>query len=198
MQPANSPLAASSYGGLYTSRTVSDADSDRSSLEAKTQRLAAAKERQRTLRRHGAAAGILLQLTLQRSCLMCRAIQLWRALPSLAAQRKALESSLTSRHDLASPQIRASPQPAPAPVQQPQGADVAALRAELAGAASLQAHTAARAAAERQLLRHELDAEWGERLVNLEKDHQSALVRCARPSKSSWQAYWLDSPLDST
>lgn len=50
-------------------------------LVTKQARLVAANQRREEIRRHGVAAALLLELSVQKSCVMCRAFELWREMP---------------------------------------------------------------------------------------------------------------------
>lgn len=181
--------------GLMTGTTSMPA-TDRSNIELKTQRLQAAKERQHLLKRHGAAASVLLHLALRRSRMEAAALasvmQRWRDLPA-----RGRYPQLNAEAAAAAAAAAASP-PSPKRVSQPSSptrppsspsAEVVALRGELAAvrAQLATAHAAAldagrqreeaRGEVERALLRRELAEEWGWRLQNAERETQSQLVR---------------------
>jgi hypothetical protein len=153
---------------------------DRSSIQAKTARLAAAKERQQALRRHGAAAAILMELSQHRACLLCRALLRWRLLPHATIMNGTARSS----HGSGSLDLAARPSDCSSSGR---AGEVAALQAELAtlrdenarlsAQAASYAASDARTGAERRLLRRELEDEWRGRLEAVQSEAQSAMVR---------------------
>ena len=157
-------------------------DTDRSSVEAKTARLAAAKERQRTLRRQATAATIVLQLSAHRTCLLCRTLQQWRttlALQAAAAARLPAPSTPRLRLHLAGASAAtpaATPRPT-APTERVSSDDeLAALRSALATTRRARAQSEARAEVERRLLVHELMAEADVRVDSVEREKQSIVL----------------------
>ena len=161
--------------GALTTRsrgTVSDVESVHS-IEAKTARLAAAKERQKMLQRHGAAANILLHLHARCVCRLCHAFQTWCRTPALTDQRGALIACTHTRSTLMAPEPVLWRQLLPSACQ----AEVTALRAELQAEKRARASEEARAAVERRLLVREVEADAARQIDHLEKNSQSALVR---------------------
>ena len=157
-------------------------DTDRSSVEAKTARLAAAKERQRTLRRQATAATIVLQLSAHRTCLLCRTLQQWRttlALQAAAAARLPAPSTPRLRLHLAGASAAtpaATPRPT-APTERVSSDDeLAALRSALATTRRARAQSEARAEVERRLLVRELMAEADVRVDSVEREKQSIVL----------------------
>ena len=175
--------------GLMTGLSSMPA-TDRSNIDVKTARLAAAKDRQRLLKKHGAAAGILLKLALQRSRVdsgaLANALRQWRDFPTRQQLREAESQQVMAAMGPASP-----PRQPPSPTRPPSSpsAEVVTLRGELAAARAqlATAHSAAsdagrsqaeaRGDVERALLRKELEDEWSWRLSCAERERQSQLVR---------------------
>ena len=176
-------LMASPSWTLPTGRSVlMEPDTDRSSVEAKTARLAAAKERQRTLRRQATAATIILQLSAHRTCLLCRTLQQWRtalALQAAAAARLPAPSTPRLRLHLAGASAAtpaATPRPT-APTERVSSDDeLAALRSALATTRRARAQSEARAEVERRLLVRELMAEADVRVDSVEREKQSIVL----------------------
>jgi hypothetical protein len=144
------------------------------SVEAKTARLVAAKERQRMLRRHGVAAHMLLELALERNSVLCRAFSRWSAFQPAPSVR-------TARAAAPPPAALPPPPSAPATVRAPSTPTLQKRRpgaaASSSAAAEVRAAVEARAAVERRLLRDELSDEWGGRLEHARREAQSHYVR---------------------
>ena len=173
---SSSPYSGSSNPG--TDRSYFP-PTDRS-IEAKTARLAAAKERQRTLRQHGAAVSVLLHGSQLRLTSMCRLFARWRAFepPSLR--------SLPPPQPLAQTPRRAAAAAAAAPaVPMHQKKRPGAVAAAAAASSSAAAHAERelrllaerRAETERRLLMDEMEKEYGERVGHAKRESQGHYVR---------------------